>query len=384
MASTKRDYYEVLGIAREADKEVIKTAYRKLAMQYHPDRNVGDEEAEFKFKEASEAYQVLSDPDKRQRYDRYGHAGMEASGMGPFGGGGASPLDDMMDILGSLMGGAGGRRGRRGAQEGADLEMGIEIELVEAARGVTKTITIPREELCTECSGTRSKKGSSPSQCRKCNGRGTVMVDQWPFRVQTTCSSCGGQGAIITDPCPGCRGAGRVQAKRTLDVTIPPGVDSGNRIRISGEGEAGDPGAPRGDLYVALRVREHQLFRRDGPHLICQVPITFSQAALGGDIDVPTLDGKHVLTLKRGTQSGDVARVQGKGMPNLRGGRPGDLLVQLVVETPRNLTKRQEELLREMAELDNKHVSPQRKGFLDKLRDFFAPEADKDEANEKK
>jgi molecular chaperone DnaJ len=374
MASGKRDYYEVLGVTKGADGEEIKRAYRKLAMQYHPDRNAGDEQAEIRFKECSEAYQVLSDSDKRQRYDRYGHAGLNGMGGGPnFGG---SAFSDLFgDLMGEFFSGSGGGRAR-GSHGGRDLQVSLEVTLLEAARGVHKSVTIPREENCSECAGQGHRKGTKPATCRRCNGQGAVLVNQGFFRLQQTCSGCGGRGVIITDPCPACHGDGRVEARRTIEIDIPPGVDNGTRIRIGGEGEAGPPGAPRGDLYCLIRVREHPLFTRDGNHLVCQVPIAFSQAALGGAIDVPTLDGAIKHPLKRGTQSGEVVRIPGLGIPSLRGGRPGDLLVQVLVETPKHLTKRQEELLRELAELDQKHVAPQRKSFLDKLRDFFAPEAD--------
>ena len=337
-------------------------------MQYHPDRNAGDAEAEEKFKEAAEAYEVLRDAEKRQRYDRYGHAGLEGLNVPHF-----NDAHSVFDLFGDMLGDIFGQRGgRRGPQRGRDGKTEVELELWEAARGVTKTIALSREELCGECSGSGAKRGTRPTQCRRCNGHGVVIQAQGFFRVQQSCRTCGGTGSIITDPCAPCSGNGRVRAKRSLDVAIPAGVDTGTTIRLSGEGEAGDPGAPRGDLYCVVRVRDHQFFHRDGNNLICQVPITFSQAALGGDIEVPTLDGRMIHTLKRGTQSGDVVRISGRGMPSLRGGRKGDLLVQIAVETPKHLTKRQEELFRELAELENKHVSPERKSFLDKLRDFFA------------
>jgi molecular chaperone DnaJ len=367
MATAKRDYYEVLGVFREADAEEIKRAYRKLAMQYHPDRNVGDGEAEVKFKEAAEAYEVLRDSEKRQRYDRYGHAGLQGLNVPHF-----SDAQSVFDLFGDLFGDIFGQQGRQGPRRGRDQKYEIELDLAEAAREVTKTITVAREELCSECSGSGSKRGSRPAPCKRCNGHGVVVQSQGFFRVQQTCRACGGSGAVITDPCTTCRGRGRVVARRTLDVQVPAGVDNGTAIRLSGEGEAGDPGAPRGDLYCVVSVREHAFFQRDGVNLICQVPITFCQAALGSDIEVPTLDGPFAHTLKAGTQSGDVLRIGGKGMPALRGGRRGDLLVQVVLETPRTLTKRQEELFRELAELEQKHVSPQRKGFLDKLKDFVA------------
>jgi molecular chaperone DnaJ len=369
MASgSKRDYYEVIGVGREASDDEIKRAYRKLAMQYHPDRNAGDAEAELKFKEAAEAYEVLRDPEKRSQYDRYGHAGLNGLNVPHF-----SDAQSVFDLFGEMFGDMfGGRGGRRGAQRGRDQKAEVELDLLEAARGVTRTISISREELCNECGGQGARRGSRPTPCRRCNGHGVVIQSQGFFRVQQTCRGCGGSGSIITDPCPTCGGEGRVLARRTLDVAIPAGVDNGTAVRLSGEGEAGDPGGQRGDLYCVVRVREHALFRRDGSSLICQVPITFSQAALGSDLEIPTLDGPITHSLKRGTQSGDVVRISGYGMPSLRGGRKGDLLVQIVVETPRQLTKRQEELLRELAELDQKHVSPERKSFLDKLRDFFA------------
>lgn len=371
MASTKRDYYEILRVAKEADDEEIKRAYRKLAMQYHPDRNVGDAEAEVRFKEAAEAYEVLRDPAKRQRYDRYGHAGLEGMGVPNF-----NNAQSVFDLFGDLFGDFfGGRPQRHGPQPGRDLQIVVDIELAEAYRGITKSLQIPREELCSECGGNGCKPGTQPARCRRCNGQGAVVMSQGFFRVQQTCRACGGRGAVITDPCGACHGHGRVEMRRTLEVAIPPGVDTGVRIRLTGEGEAGERGAPRGDLYCTIRVKDHPFFHRDGANLVCQVPITFSQAALGGEIQVPSLDGPLTHALKRGVQSGEVVHIHGKGMPNLRGGRRGDLLVQVLVETPRNLGKRQEELLRELAELDHKHVSPERKSFLDKLKNFFAADA---------
>jgi molecular chaperone DnaJ len=366
----KRDYYEVLGVAKDAGDDEIKRSFRKMAMQYHPDRNVGDKDAEEKFKEAAEAYDVLSSSDKRQRYDRYGHAGLESNG-GPTFRDAASVFDLFGDIFSDFFGGGRSRHGPRG---GRDLQIGVEIDLLEAARGTTKTITIPREENCPECGGDGARPGTKPAVCRRCGGHGAVVQGQGFFRIQQTCPGCGGRGSIITDPCDRCFGQGRIEVKRTLEVGIPPGVDNGNRVRLPGEGEAGEPGGPRGDLYCVIRVRDHAIFERDGQNLICRVPITFSQAALGADIEVPALDGTMTFPLPRGSQTGEVIRIAGKGMPSVRGGRRGDLLVQVVVETPHKLTKRQEELLRELAEIDQKHVSPQRKSFLDKVRDLFAGE----------
>jgi molecular chaperone DnaJ len=376
--ANKRDYYEVLGVGRDADDDTLKKAYRKLAMQYHPDRNVGDTEAEAKFKEASEAYDVLRDAEKRQLYDRYGHAGLEGVGLPNFGN--ADAVMDMFgDILGDLFGG-GGRR-RRGPRSGRDLQMALEIDLLEAARGVQKEIKIPRAESCSDCGGSGAKPGTRPATCRRCGGHGVVIQGQGFFRIQQTCGACGGQGAVITDPCRTCHGRGIVEVERKLTVNIPPGVDNDVSIRLSGEGESGERGAPPGDLYVVFRIRKHPLFVREGQDLHCEVPVTISQATLGRPIEVPTLDGEFVTQpLKRGTQSGDEVRIAGKGMPHLRGGRTGDLVVHVRVVTPRRLTKRQEELFHELEEIDGTEIPPERKSFFDRIREFFTPEtADKAE-----
>jgi molecular chaperone DnaJ len=370
MMTAKRDYYEVLGISRDADAEELKKAYRKLALQYHPDRNSGDVEAAEKFKEASEAYDVLSNPDKRQRYDRYGHAGLEGFAMPDFGNS-QSVFDLFGDIFGDLFGGG---RMRRGPRAGRDLLYELEISLPEAARGCKRTITFPREESCGDCRGSGCRAGTSPATCRYCHGQGVVLRSQGFFRIQQTCRACGGSGAVITDPCPTCHGRRRVHIQRTLEVNVPPGVDDGNQLAVHGEGEAGEHGAARGDLICEIHVREHPIFKRERDHLLCQVPITVSQAALGGPIQVPTLDGPMSYTLKRGMQSGESVRIPGKGIPNIHTRRPGDLIVVLLVETPRHLTKRQEELFRELAEIDQKHVSPQRKSFFEKLKELFTGE----------
>jgi molecular chaperone DnaJ len=373
--ASKRDYYEVLEVSRDADDDTLKKAYRKLAMQYHPDRNVGDHEAEIKFKEAAEAYEVLRDPHKRQLYDRYGHTGLESNGLPNFGSADAV-MDMFSDIFGDLFG--GGRR-RRGPRAGRDLQMALEIDLLEAARGVKKEIQIPRAETCSDCSGSGAKPGTRPSQCRRCGGHGVVLQGQGFFRIQQTCGACGGQGAVVTDPCRTCRGRGAVEVERKLTVDIPPGVDNDVSIRLSGEGEAGERGAPPGDLYCVLRVRKHPLFVRHGQELHCEVPVTISQAALGRPIEVPTLDGQFVThTLKRGTQSGDEVRIHGKGMPHLRGGRLGDLVVHVRVLTPRRLSKRQEELFHELEEIDGTEVPPERKSFFDRIREFFTADAPAD------
>jgi molecular chaperone DnaJ len=370
----KRDYYEVLGVSREADEEEIKRAYRKLAFDNHPDRNAGDKQAEERFKEATEAFEILRDPDKRERYNRFGHAGVDGLNAGAY----RDPRSVFENFFGGVFGDVFGDLfgGRGGPQAGRDLQVGIEIDLAEAAHGTKKTITLPREENCPECGGCGCRRGTQPVACRRCHGQGVVIMSQGFFRLQQPCPGCGGRGNIVRDPCPRCRGEGRVEVRRTIEVHIRAGVDTGDRMRLSGEGEAGATGTPRGDLYCVVKVREHPFFRRDGPHLICQVPITFSQAALGGELEIPTLDGPITCTLKRGTQPGEVVRIAGKGIPDLRvRGRCGDLLVQVMIEVPRALTKRQEELLRELAEIDQKHVSQQRKSFLEMLKEFFTTKA---------
>jgi molecular chaperone DnaJ len=364
--ASKRDYYEVLGIAKVASAEEIKKSYRKLAMQFHPDRNVGDQEAEEKFKEAAEAYDVLSNVDKRARYDRYGHAGL--NGVQPDFRDARSVFDLFGDLFGDFFG--GGARGG-GPQPGRDIQVEVILELTEAAKGVRKAITLPQEQTCGECRGSGCKRGTQATLCRRCNGQGVVVQRQGFFQMQRTCPSCGGRGAVITDPCPACHGNGRVVSRRTIEVDIPAGVDTGNSVMFRGGGHAGEPGAPPGDLICVIRVREHPFLHRDGQHLVCQVPVTISQAALGGEVEVPTLDGKVTHKLPRGIQSGETVRLAGLGMPNPRGGRRGDLIVQVLVETPRTLTPRQEALFRELAELDQKHVSPERKSFFEKLRTFF-------------
>jgi len=375
----KRDYYEVLGVVKTAVDDDIKKAYRKLAMQHHPDRNPGNPEAEGKFKEIHEAYEVLISVEKRQIYDRHGHAGLE--GRGPAGQGGGVNFQDLIDdFLGGFGfgGGGGNRRAQRGGpRPGRDIQAVLDIDLVEAATGCKKTQTLPREEHCRECNGGGAKPGTSPSTCRRCGGQGAVIIQQGPFQVQQSCRACDGRGQVITDPCSTCRGAGRVEVKRTIEVEIPAGVDTGNRIRYTGEGDAGEPGAPRGDLEFVIRVRDHKFFQRDGHNLICQWPITFAQAALGGSIEIVTLTGQKVpYELARGTQSHEVIRIAGHGMPNPRGGRRGDLLVQVLVETPTNLTPEQEELFTKLLEHDRLRPPTPRKGFFGKLKDLITGEGD--------
>jgi molecular chaperone DnaJ len=363
----KRCYYEVLGVEKSADEEALKKAYRTLAMKYHPDRNPGDADAAAKYKEAAEAFDVLRDAGKRARYDRYGHAGLEGMPMHDFSTG------EGWDPFEMLFGGRG--RGRRGPRRGADLEVSFTIDLVEAYRGVKKTFDLPRQENCTECRGTGAKSGTQPAPCRHCNGQGVVVQELGFFGmgIQRECPACRGRGQIIADPCRACRGNGQIEVTRQVTVDVPAGIDENIVIRVQGEGEAGDPGAPPGNLKCHVRVRPHPLFVRNNHDLHCEVPITISQAALGGPLEVPTLDGKYAnATVPRGTQAGDEIRLSGKGMPNVRGGRGGDLVVHLRVITPRNLTRRQEELLRELAEIDGKHVAEERKSFLERVKDFFS------------
>jgi molecular chaperone DnaJ len=372
--ASKRDYYEVLEVARDADGDTITRSYRRLAMRYHPDRNPGDKDAEVRFKEVTEAHEVLSDPHRRQVYDRYGHAGLENGAAAGFG-------EGFMDLgdLGDLLGGLFGQRVRRGPRPGRDLQLTVEITLAEAKRGTQKQVTIPRDEACPECSGSGCRRGTRPAVCRRCGGHGFTQGHGF-FRMPQPCGACGGRGLIITDPCPKCRGAGTVRTERPLTIPVPAGVDNDTMITLRGEGEAGGPGAAPGDLHCVFRVRPHPLFARNGLDLHCEFPITFSQAALGGTIEVPTLEGTLVPhALRRGAQSGEETRLPGLGMPFLRrdgrnDGRFGDLVVHLKVVTPRNLTKRQEELFREMAELDGHQVSAERKSFLERLREIFAPE----------
>ncbi len=373
---SKRDYYEVLGVARDANDKDIKKAYRRMAMKFHPDRNPGDKDAEDKFKEVNEAFEILSDSKKRSTYDQYGHAGVDASagGAGGFGGFGGGNFGDIFgDVFGDIFGG-GASQGRSSMQRGADLRYSLELDLEEAVRGVEKKIRIPTLVACGRCHGSGAKEGSSPVTCDTCHGQGQVRIQQGFFAVQQTCPDCHGSGKIIKDPCPDCHGQGRVQEYKTLSVKVPKGVDSGDRIRLTGEGEAGINGGPSGDLYVQIEVREHHIFQRDGKHLYCKVPITFVDAALGGELEVPTLDGKVKLKIPAETQTGKMFRLRGKGVEPVRSGTQGDLICEVIVETPVNLTARQKELLQELQtsfeESDHKH-SPQKRGFFDGVKQFF-------------
>ncbi len=381
MAATKRDYYEVLGISRDASPEDLKKAYRQMALKFHPDRNPGDEEAPKRFKEAAEAYEVLSDTEKRQRYDRYGHAGLNGASFHDF-----RSAEDVFsafgDIFGQgLFGDLFGQR-NRGPRPGGDLLMKLEIELLEAARGATRSIEVARQEFCGECKGSGARKGTVATTCNYCGGRGQVVQARGFFQVATTCPACGGEGVRIADPCPGCRGSGRVSTTAKLQVDIPPGVESGMWLQLRGQGEIGDVGGPRGNLRIQILVRDHPFFERRRNDLICEVPISFAQAALGGVVEVPTLDGPEDLEIPRGTQSGDVLRIKGRGMPDIGGRGRGDELVRVIVETPRHLTARQEELLREFAEIEHEQVSPRRRSFFEKLRDYFTEEVEHDDSRD--
>ena len=374
---SKRDYYDVLGVERNASDADIKKAYRRLAMKHHPDRNTGEEgaEAEVKFKEAKEAYEVLSEPQKRAAYDQFGHAGVDSSmggNGGGFGGGAGGFSDIFGDVFGDIFGG-GGRGGQR-VNRGADLRYGLQVSLEDAVAGTTVKIRVPTYVSCTTCDGSGARQGSSPKTCGTCHGAGQVRLQQGFFAVQQTCPTCRGRGVVIDDPCLACRGQGRVQEHKTLSVKVPAGVDNGDRIRLSGEGEAGENGGPAGDLYVEVQVKEHAIFQRDGAHLYCEVPISISTAALGGELEVPTLTGKVMLKIPAGTQTGKMFRMRGKGVKPVRGGPQGDLICRVLVETPVHLTARQKELLRELDETlrdDGKH-SPQSHSWLDGVKKFFS------------
>ncbi|QBE64229.1 molecular chaperone DnaJ [Pseudoduganella lutea] len=371
----KRDFYEILGLAKNASEDEIKKAYRKLAMKYHPDRNPDNKEAEEKFKEVKEAYEMLTNPEKREAYDRYGHAGVDPN-MGGGGFGGAGGFGDAFgDIFGDIFGGGGGRRGG-GPQvyRGADLRYNLEITLEQAAHGFDTTIRVPAWDKCDSCHGSGAKPGTSPVTCSTCGGHGQVRMQQGFFSIQQTCPKCHGTGKIIPEPCPACSGAGRIKRNKTLEVKIPAGIDNGMRIRSSGNGEPGTNGGPPGDLYVEIHIKAHPVFQREGDDLHCEMPISFAKAALGGEIEVPTLSGKVSFTVPEGTQSGKTFRLKGKGVKGVRSGYPGDLFCHVAVETPVKLTDKQKELLREFeratVEGGSKH-SPQSKGWMDKVKDFF-------------
>jgi molecular chaperone DnaJ len=382
---SKRDYYEVLGVSRTATEAEMKSAFRKLAMQYHPDRNPGDHEAEVKFKEINEAYQTLSDGQKRAAYDRFGHAAFANGGPGGGGPGFGGDFSDFMsDIFENFFGDAGRGSGRgRGAgggrERGADMRYNLEISLDEAYNGKTAELKIPTSITCEACSGSGAKPGSKPKACPTCGGAGRVRATQGFFSIERTCPRCGGSGRMVLDPCVECHGAGQVRRERTLAVRIPAGVDDGARIRLAGEGDAGARGGPRGDLYIFVSVKPHELFERDGLDLLCTVPVPMCTAALGGDIEAPCLmggencDGNCKIEVKvpEGAQTGKTVRVKGRGMPSLRGPQRGDLVVELFVETPTKLTARQKELMREIAELCSEQQHPKAAGFTGKAKKFW-------------
>lgn len=376
---SKADYYKVLDVPRTATEAEIKKAYRRLAMKYHPDRNPNDKEAEDRFKEAKEACEVLTDPQKRAAYDQYGHAGVEAAAAGARGrAGGFGPGDAFSDIFGDVFGdifGAARRGGRAQVFRGADLRYEIELELAQAVFGHSVEIEVPKLSECETCHGTGAAKGSSPAACDTCGGSGQVRISQGFFQLQQTCPRCRGAGTIVKNPCDTCLGQGRVRRSRKLSVKIPAGVDTGDRIRLAGEGEAGRNGGPSGDLYVEVHVREHAIFERDGEHLSCEVPISFATAALGGTVEVPTLDGDVTLKIPAETQSGRVFRLRDKGVKPVRSNSRGDLFCRVVVETPVHLSPEQRELVRKLEQSlqqDPHRHAPREKGFFEGVKRFFS------------
>ncbi|WZL74624.1 molecular chaperone DnaJ [Clostridiaceae bacterium 35-E11] len=374
---SKRDYYEILDIEKGADEQAIKRAYRKMAMKYHPDRNPGDKEAEEKFKEVNEAYEILSDPNKRAKYDQFGHAGVDPNAQGGFGGAsGFGGFDDIFgDIFDMFGGGFSGGRRRTGPQKGADLKYELGISFEEAAFGAEKEISISRHENCSACDGTGAKPGTTKKTCSKCNGTGELRYAQrtplGQFVNVKTCDECHGEGSIIEKPCDQCNGTGKERKDKKVQIKIPAGVDTGSVIPLRGEGEPGIKGGPAGDLYIVLRVKPHEIFKRDANDVICEVPITFVQAALGDELVVPTLDGKIKYKIPEGTQSGTIFRIKGKGIPNLRGYGRGDHYVKVIVEIPKKLNEKQKELLKKFAEVMGEDVHEQRKTFFGKVKDAF-------------
>ncbi|MEY4599410.1 MAG: chaperone protein DnaJ [Pseudomonadota bacterium] len=370
----KKDYYEVLGVNRDASEDELKKAYRKLAMKWHPDRNPDNPKAEEHFKEAKEAYEILTDAQKRAAYDQFGHAGVDPSAGGAAGAG-AGFGDAFGDIFGDIFGGGGGGRGRSTVYRGADLRYNLEISLEEAARGTETRIRIPAMEECETCHGSGAKPGTKPTTCTTCNGHGQVRMQQGFFSIQQTCPRCHGTGKMVANPCGTCSGSGRVKKHKTLAVKIPAGVDEGDRIRLSGEGEAGVNGGPTGDLYVVIQIKQHSVFTRDHNDLHCEMPISFTTAALGGEIEIPTLDGYAKIKIPAETQSGKVFRLRGKGIKGVRSTAHGDLMCHVIVETPVSLTSRQKELLQEFESISNKDAArhnPRAKSWMDRVKEFFA------------
>jgi len=360
---SKRDYYEVLGIDKGSVEDQIKAAYRKLALKYHPDRNPGDKEAEDKFKEAAEAYEVLHDPQKRQIYDQFGHAGLEGSGFSGFGG-----FEDIFssfsDIFEDFFGFGTGRRSRSRAQRGSDLRYDLTLSFMEAAFGTETEIEIKKAEACPNCNGTGCEPGTQPETCTYCHGSGQATRTQGFFTVRTTCPNCRGAGRMIAHPCSQCKGSGHIMVRKKVSVKIPAGVDHGSRLRLTGEGEAGEHGGPPGDLYVFIGVEPHEYFKRDNSDVICQIELSFVQAALGDKIDIPTLNGKKTLDIPKGTQPGELFRLRGEGIPSLRNGRRGDQIIQALIKTPTHMTKKQESLLKEFAKLETGKLSNKLKKIL--------------------
>ena len=369
----KRDFYDVLGVDRSATRDQISEAYRKLALKHHPDRNPGDDEAVTKFKEAAEAFEILSHPDKRARYDRYGLAGIQ---------GGDSPhfrdVGDIFEAFGDILGGdlfgdlfGGGRRGGQRARRGGDIQCEVTLDLLEAAHGTSKAIQFDRHQACETCHGSGAKPGTKPEKCSYCGGSGRVVQSSGFFSLQTTCPSCRGAGRVVREGCPACRGNAYVPRRVTRKVDIPAGVDTGTQLRLSGEGEPSPGGGPPGDCYCVIRVAEHALFHRDGRDLVCQIPISYSQAALGATLEVPTLDGREPLLVPAGSQPGEVFTLRGRGMPDVRHRGRGDLHVQITVEVPKKLSTQHEELLRQLAEIEQRDVSPKRQNFFEKIKHYF-------------
>ncbi|MFN0265152.1 molecular chaperone DnaJ [Tepidamorphus sp. 3E244] len=374
---SQRDLYEILGVQRDADAATLKSAYRKLAMKLHPDRNPDDDTAEAQFKEVNAAYEMLKDPQKRAAYDRMGHAAFQNGGAGGFNGDfGASMADIFDDLFGDFMGGRRGG-GRQNNRRGADLRYNMEITLEDAYSGKAAEIRVPSSSSCETCGGNGAKPGTGSSTCQGCGGAGRVRASQGFFSIERTCPRCGGTGETIDTPCDDCGGAGRVTRERTLSLNIPAGVEDGTRIRLSGEGDAGLRGAPAGDLYIFLSVKPHEIFQRDGADLFCRAPISFTQAALGGSLEVPTLDGKSTqVKIPAGTQTGSQIRLSAKGMPVLRSRQAGDLYVQTIVETPVKLSRKQKDLLREFDEASSDENTPDAHGFISRVKDFFQGRAD--------
>ena len=368
----KRDYYEILGLSRGASEQDIKAAFRRLAKDCHPDRHPSDKSAEQKFKELNEAHETLRDPQKRAAYDQFGHAAFDGHGRG-FGPDFASSMSDIFDdLFGEFMGGRRGSRQRSGRERGADLRYNMEIDLSEALAGKTAQIRVPTSVTCEACTGTGAKAGTEPTSCPTCSGAGKVRATQGFFTIERTCPSCQGRGEIINDPCGSCRGSGRVVKERTLSVNIPAGVEDGTRIRLAGEGEAGLRGGPAGDLYIFLSIKPHEFFQRDGADIFCRVPISMITAALGGNIDVPTVEGGQTrVKVPEGTESGKQFRLKDKGMPVLRSKVVGDMYIQVEVETPKSLTRKQRELLEAFERESNRETSPHSAGFFSKMKEFF-------------